>query len=120
MQQYIQRFGDLKRKLQAVGVLLPEDYVAQSLLERARLWPQEETAVLGACNQEYAWEPIVRQLVFMFPDISTPAPPRRRRADASIGRPRRQRQVEAEARCPGFPRRYGRTRPTVSATGLRR
>ena len=68
MKQYIQRFGDLKRKLQAVGVLLPEDYVAQRLLERARLWPQEETAVLGACNQEYAWDPIVKQLVFMFPD----------------------------------------------------
>jgi len=68
MKQYIQRFGDLRRKLQAVGVLLPEDYLAQRLLERARLWPQEETAVLGACNQEYAWEPIVKQLVFMFPD----------------------------------------------------
>ena len=68
MKQYIQRYGDLRRKLQAVGVQLPEDYLAQRLLERARLWPQEETAALGACNQEYAWEPIVKQLIFMFPD----------------------------------------------------
>ena len=53
MKQYIQRFGDLKRNIRAVGVVLPEDYLATRLLERARLWPQEETAVLGARNQEY-------------------------------------------------------------------
>ena len=47
---------------------ISDTILAQRLVERARLWPQEETAVLGACNQEYAWEPIVKQLVFMFPD----------------------------------------------------
>ena len=45
MKQYSQRFGELRRKRQAVGMTLPEDYLAQRLLERVRLWPQEETAV---------------------------------------------------------------------------
>ena len=94
MKQYIQRFGDLRRKLQAVGVQLPEDYLAQRLLERARLRPQEETAVLGACDQQYAWEPIVKQFVFMFPD------------KASLTRRRDPRgSAEGGARAPAAPRR---------------